>query len=157
MRAAERKPCHGMVSLQFPFPAQGEIHGNLWQFIRFIPSDRNQNHPPIVARQVATKVFNIHMEKFQDPDDDHPYTIQYVLCKVFNLAGFEMTSVHLPPNTLCVRFKEIVCRHLTMTTQQKDCCRFVCQNGKMMPGNNATLRSWCPEIWVFNPRKAPCP
>lgn len=115
----------------------------------------NQNHHPIVARQVATMVFNIHMEKFQEPDDDHPYPIQYVLCKVFNLAGVEMTSVHLPPNMLCVRFKEIVCRHLTMTKQQKDCCRFVCQNGKMMPGNNATLRSWCPEIWVFNPRKAP--
>ena len=115
----------------------------------------NQNHPPIVARQVATMVFNIQMEKFQEPDDDHPYPIQFVLCKVFNLAGVEMASVHLPPNTLCVRFKEIVCRHLTMTTQQKDCCRFVCQNGKMMPGNNATLRSWCPEIWVFNPRKAP--
>ena len=116
----------------------------------------NQNHAPIVARQVATKVFNVHMERFQTPDDDEPYPIQYVLCKVFNLAGFEMTQIHLPPNTLCVRFKEIVCRDLMMTPMQKDRCQFVCHsNGKMMPGNNATLRSWCPEIWVFNPRKVP--
>ena len=107
-RAAERKPCCGMVSHQFPFPAQGEVHGNLWQFIRFIPSDQSEPSPDRSSAGCHKGL-------------QHPHgkisgawwrsSLPNPICALQGfqpcMQGVEMASVHLPPNTLCVRFKEI--------------------------------------------------
>ena len=106
----------------------------------------NQNHPPIVARQVVSKVFNIETDlvppqnRYQDP---------FVSLRVYNMAGVEVLTFEFAfrPCTLGHTVLGAVARHLNLSKLQKSKLVLLRKDVKLKPG--MTMRSWAPEHFVF--------